>query len=250
MSTAAASGGRPPALCPRPRRRGRDAARVSGVDRATARGAGHRHAPLSVPLHGAARGPTGSARGRGGDGARGGSGGRTRRAGTAARRGRQVVRRAYDVHGSDGGAAPWRAGARVPRLPTASSRATGRQARGASGAGADPDAVSPGGPGRVRRPDAVAPSGAATRRAGHAASCGGRRSLVSRAQAVRQDGCRSDGRARRSDRRLDREATNLPQPPLTSTNLHNLPYGQLLWIVKTEPSTYSFDDLARQKTAV
>src|SRR6266536_1177954 len=43
------------------------------------------------------------------------------------------------------------------------------------------------------------------------------------------------------------------QPPPTSTNLHQPtqpPPMHSYWIVKTEPSTYSFDDLARQHTAV
>src|SRR6266536_4255463 len=43
------------------------------------------------------------------------------------------------------------------------------------------------------------------------------------------------------------------QPPPTSTNLHQPsqpPPMPSYWIVKTEPSTYSFDDLARQHSAV
>ena len=42
--------------------------------------------------------------------------------------------------------------------------------------------------------------------------------------------------------------SNLHVPPPSSTNLHHPP--DMYWIVKTEPSTYSYDDLARQKTAV
>src|SRR5919198_6150545 len=41
------------------------------------------------------------------------------------------------------------------------------------------------------------------------------------------------------------------QPPPSSTILHRPPQPPMAhWIVKTEPSTYSYDDLARQKTAV
>src|SRR5204862_6902222 len=44
---------------------------------------------------------------------------------------------------------------------------------------------------------------------------------------------------RRRHRGLDKRARPQPQGPMKN-----------YWIVKTEPSTYSFDDLARQKTAV
>src|SRR6185312_12593164 len=80
-------------------------------------------------------------------------------------------------------------------------------------------------------------------RAGDAAFSGRWRPLVPCPQTIGQDRHRGDGGALGDHRSLDSRdrLTGVRAPGGCMPNY---------WIVKTEPSTYSYDDLARQKTAV